>query len=202
MKTVVWDVDDVLNDLMKAWFAHWVSKQGGVFHLTFDELTVNPPHELLGIGRSEYLASLDDFRLSGGAAKLQPLSEVFAWFRQNGDSCRNIALTATPLRAAPASAEWVMRNFGRWIRSYNLVPSPRETEDAGAGHATKSDFLRWWGKADILVDDNEENVAGALSAGIQAVLFPRPWNSSKLSVAEALASLTELIGAESKRAGE
>lgn len=193
MKTVVWDVDDVLNDLMKVWFAHWLSKQADIFHLTYEEITGNPPHELLGITREDYLESLDNFRLSGGTEKLQPNSGVFEWFCRYGDRCRHLALTATPLRAAAASAEWVIRNYGRWIRSFNLVPSPRPGESAGGCYdATKQDFLRWWGKGDILVDDSPENVRDALSLGMQAVLFPRPWNHSTRTAGEALEELTEL----------
>jgi len=191
VKTIIWDVDDVLNDLMKAWLEDWLSK-GKTLFFAYDQLIRNPPHELLEITASDYLASLDDFRLSGKVCRLQPVKEVFDWFCLHGDRFHNVALTATPLRTAHISAEWVMRNFGRWIRSFNVVPSPRPGEDFAGGHKTKSDFLRWWGKGDILVDDNEDNIAGAASLGMHAVLFPRPWNKSSLTVKETLGKLAHL----------
>ncbi|MFZ2448637.1 MAG: hypothetical protein WAW37_19930 [Syntrophobacteraceae bacterium] len=192
MKTIVWDVDDVLNDLMGAWFEDYAASNGADRSITYERLICNPPHEILGISRMEYLASLDRFRLSGKFEKMEPVAEVFEWFCRHGDRSHNVALTAAPLCASPVSAEWAMRNFGRWIRSFNVIPSPRPGVDAARRHLTKSDFLGWWGKADILVDDSEENIAGAVSLGIQAVLIPRPWNRSAQTLRQALDELTEL----------
>jgi hypothetical protein len=192
MKTVIWDVDDVLNDLMRAWFEEYATLSGADSHVTYDRLTSNPPHELLGISRMEYLESLDKFRLSGMAEKMKPVAEISEWFCHYGHSCHNVALTAAPLSASPVSAEWVMRNFGRWIRSFNVVPSPRHGIETAQYHGDKSDFLGWWGKADILVDDSEENIAGAVSLGIRAVLFPRPWNRSVLTIKETLEVITQM----------
>ncbi len=48
MKTIVWDIDDVLNDLTRAWFeTAWLPAHREC-RLTYEELKVNPPHELLG----------------------------------------------------------------------------------------------------------------------------------------------------------
>ena len=42
MVTIVWDVDDVLNDLMYQWFTHcWLRGPG--CKLSFEELNANPP---------------------------------------------------------------------------------------------------------------------------------------------------------------
>ncbi len=193
MKTIVWDVDDVLNDLMGAWFEDYAASIGADRFITYDRLTSNPPHALLGISHAEYVASLDKFRLSGMAEKMPPVAKIFEWFCRYGDSAHNVALTAAPLSASPVSAQWVMRHFGRWIRSFNVVPSARPGTEAAQYHMSKSDFLGWWGKADILVDDSEEHIAGALSLGMDAVLFPRPWNQSGQTINEALEELTELI---------
>jgi hypothetical protein len=192
MKTIIWDVDDVLNDLMRAWLEDWSSKSNAT-PVEFDRLTRNPPHELLGISRNEYLASLDSFRLSTLIEELPPTPEVFDWFCRHGDKCHNVALTAAPLFAGHLSAEWLMRHFGCWVQSFNIVPSPRDGDCSRQFHATKADFLRWWGKADMLVDDNEENIAGALSLGIRAVLVPKPWNHSALTLAETLHTITRFV---------
>jgi len=193
MKTIVWDVDDVLNDLMRAWFEDWRSSAGAGCTLAYDRITRNPPHELLGIAKEEYLASLDDFRLSGKAARLPPVAEMLKWFSRFGDGCHHVALTAVPLHACHVSAEWVMRNFGRWIRSFNVIPSPRPGTGAARHHPEKSDFLRWWGKGDIMVDDSPRNIAGAEALGLQTVLVPRPWNGSARTLPEALAELAEMV---------
>ena len=192
MKTIIWDVDDVLNDLMAAWFEDYSALSGTARFITYGHLTSNPPDELLGISRMEYLVSLDKFRLSAIAEKMSPVAEIFEWFCRYGEQCHNVALTAVPLCASHVSAQWVMRNFGRWIRSFNVIPSPRPGIEAAQYHSTKLDFLGWWGKADILVDDNEQNIAGALSLGMKAVLFPRPWNRSALTIKEALEIITQM----------
>lgn len=192
MKTIVWDVDDVLNDLMRTWFERWWVPSHPECPIGYHQISENPPHRLLGVSKLEYLASLDEFRLSDIAGQMRPVPEVLAWFRQYGDRFRHIALTATPLRTAPASAAWVMRYFGRWIRSFHVIPSPRESERIPIYDQSKEDFLRWWGKGDILVDDDSLNVTAARTLGIQVVLIPRPWNQSQMTLAEALAVLTSL----------
>jgi hypothetical protein len=192
MKTIIWDVDDVLNDLMRMWFEDWVSSRGSACSLSYEQLTSNPPHEILKIGRSEYLESLDAYRLSRKARRMHPVPEILDWFARFGSGFHHVALTAVPLCASHVSAGWVMQNFGRWIQSFNVVPSPRPWKQNGQPHVSKSDFLRWWGKGDVLVDDNPDIVACALSLGMHAVLIPRPWNRSQMTLDEALNVLTKL----------
>jgi len=193
VKTIAWDVDDVLNDLMRAWFEHCWMRAHPDCPLRYGRISDNPPDALLGISRADYLASLDGFRLSEGAETMLPVPEVLAWFRQYGKSCRHLALTAVPLRAASVSAAWVMRHFGAWIRSFHLVPSPRQDERIPNYDRTKEDFLRWWGKVDILVDDNPVNVASARSLGIEAILVSRPWNQGQQTLAQTLDTLTKSV---------
>jgi len=193
MLTIVWDVDDVLNDLMKTWFERcWVPSHLDC-PMSYNEMFENPPHGLLGVSKSEYLASLDEFRLSEIAREMMPVPEVLAWFHQYGDHFRHIALTTTPLRTAPVSAAWVMHHFGRWIRSFHLVPSPRQGEQIPVYDQSKEEFLRWWGKGDILVDDSPSNVALAQALGIQGVIIPHPWNQSQLTLTEVLDVLTRSV---------
>jgi hypothetical protein len=141
----------------------------------------------------EYTASLDEFRLSPIAAEMIPVPEVLAWFHKYGHHFRHVALTTTPLRTAAISAAWVMKHFGCWIRSFHLVPSPRQDEEIPVYDRSKEEFLRWWGKGDILVDDSPSNVASAWTLDIQGVLIPRPWNQSQLTLSEALGTLTRPV---------
>ena len=187
---LVWDVDDVLNPLTRRWFeGMWKPGHPGC-RLDYGDLTANPPHELLGVGLEVYLASLDEFRLSREYGRMEPRPEVLEWFRRYGDRCRHIALTATPVRTAPGSAEWVLRHFGDWIRTYHVVPSRRTGERIPDYDRTKAEFLEWWGRGDILVDDSPANIEGARRAGLKTILVPQPWNGRRDSLAEGLRELT------------
>jgi hypothetical protein len=192
LNTIIWDVDDVLNDMMRTWFeSAWLPRHPGC-GLAYDQITENPPHGLLGATLQEYLASLDAFRLSPEAKEMPPLRETLDWFQVHGARFRHMALTAVPIPASPVSAAWVMRHFGRWIRSFHVVPSTRHHETSPAYDASKGDFLRWLGKGDVLVDDSVQNVEEAKALGFRVVLMPRPWNGSLSTIREALDSLNSL----------
>src|SRR5262249_44798421 len=104
---------------------------------------------------------------------------------------RHIALTARPLDTAPAAAEWVMRHFGAYIRVFGVVPC-RSTPTTPFYDASKSEFLEWWGRGDILVDDSTDNIESAERIGVCGVLFPQPWNRGP-SARPALEVLTEAV---------
>jgi FMN phosphatase YigB (HAD superfamily) len=193
LKTIVWDVDDVLNDLMRDWLEH-AQKEGLVDPgRAYGDIAQNPPHRELGIPLEAYLLSLDGFR-QDHLEHLRPNPELLAWFSLHGHRCRHIVLTAVPLKAAHLSAAWVMRHFGLWIRSFNVVPSRRE-DDGLTDYETKKEFLGWWRQADILVDDSELHVDAANELGIKGVLMPRPWNRFRTgpSLQKTLAHLEQLI---------
>lgn len=191
MFTIAWDVDDVLNDLMRTWFMKaWLPSHPGS-RVAYEDLRSNPPHEVLGVALEEYLSSLDGFRQTC-YADLPPLPEALAWFEQHGDRYRHLAVTAVPLPYAPISAAWTMRHFGRWIRSFHFVPSARRGESIPSYDRSKREFLGWWGRADALVDDHLENVESVRQAGMRGVLMPRPWNGGADGVAETFRMLETL----------
>jgi hypothetical protein len=191
--TIVWDVDDVLNDLMHSWFHQSWQKLHPECKLHYSDLVTNPPHQLLGVSLPEYLDTLDRFRLNGDFQQLEPRSELLAWFEQSGSQFRHIALTATPINAAPISAAWVTKYFGQWIRCFGFVPSYRSGESIPIYDRNKGDFLEWWGKADILIDDSPTNIAAAEAVGVKAILMPQPWNHSQLTTADTLELLVRLL---------
>jgi FMN phosphatase YigB (HAD superfamily) len=192
MRTIVWDLDDVLNDLMLAWFNEaWIPAHPEC-RLSYSEITENPPDRVLGISRAEYLASLDEFRLSERARSLRPNAAVLAWLERSGADYRHVALTARPIGCTAPAAEWLFRHFGSYIRTFGVVPSRLATGEP-AYDTTKGDFLRWFGRADILVDDSEENIRSAEKFGIRGVLYPQPWNRCSLSVEGVLESLNKLF---------
>jgi FMN phosphatase YigB (HAD superfamily) len=190
MKTLVWDVDDVLNDLMREWLGTaWLPAHADSPVRDFAELRENPPHRLLGVRLEEYHESLDAFRSSLDRSPLAPSPGVLAWFREHGHRFRHVALTAVPLDQAPRSAAWVLTHFATWIRTFAVTPSPRAARPAGLGEGTKKEFLAWLGKGDVLIDDDEANVSGARALGMETILVPRPWNSGHGTLAERLQAL-------------
>lgn len=190
--TLVWDVDDVLNDLTRAWFeTAWrpAHAQGPV--TAYAQLTENPPHRLLGIARTEYLASLDAFR-AGHYGRLAPNPRLLAWMDEHGHRFRHLALTAVPLAAAAYSGEWVFRHWGRWIRGIQVVPSLRDGQEL-LWDRSKVEYLRWLGHPDVtLIEDNPAACAEAAAAGFRALLVPQPWNADQ--AAAGVGRLAELMG--------
>jgi hypothetical protein len=191
MNLLVWDIDDVLNELMREWFEqHWLPRHTEC-ETRYPQICANPPHQVLGISQREYLNSLDEFRASEAAQLMRPLPQVAEWFATHGRHYRHTALTARPLQSAPAAAEWTFRHFGDYIRTFSVVPS-RLTERVPAYDLSKREFLEWFGKPGILIDDSEQNIEAAQSLGMRGVLFPQPWNSCRRSIEETLALVTEL----------
>jgi FMN phosphatase YigB (HAD superfamily) len=193
MKTIVWDIDDVLNDLMKVWLEEFWRPGHPAAKTTYEAISVNPPHQLLGASREEYLASLDDFRLAGLYERLEPLPVVKAWFAAHGAKCRHVALTRVPVAVAPISAAWVLKNYGAWIRSFHFIPSYRAGEKPIVYDENKGTYLNYFGKADLLIDDTLENIEAAEKLGVKTLTFPRPWNGSQLTVSQILEKVSEVI---------
>lgn len=192
MLTIVWDVDDVLNNLMRTWLEEAWRPSHPACTVAYDQLRANPPHEVLDVAKSEYLASLDAFRDSGRAAALAPHPAILEWLTAHGHRYRHMALTARPLASAGSAADWVFRHFGNYIRCYGVVPSRLDPALPQYDH-DKADFLRWFGEADFFVDDSEENVAAVRTLGVNGIVFPQPWNQVSRSVEDTLKLLTEQV---------
>ena len=188
----MWDVDDVLNDLMGEWFRMSWLKNHPECSLDYSMIIHNPPHELLGVSKVEYLNSLDAFR-HNHFKDLNPLPEMLEWFSNNGSKAHHIVVTSVPLKAAHLSAEWVFKHFGRWIRSFNIVPSPRPGEAPEKEITTKAEYIRSFSKIDIVVEDSHETLRSMEEIGINTVAIPRPWNEFCGVTSDALTQLNSLI---------
>jgi hypothetical protein len=191
MLTIVWDVDDVLNQLMRRWFEDQWLPSHPECRLSYSDITENPPHRLLSVTKAEYLSALDRYRTSEAARRMQPRAEIADWLARYGREFRHLALTARPLDSAACASEWVFRHFGGYIRAFGVVPS-RLRPGEPLYDSDKSEFLQWLRGADVLVDDGPENIERASRAGIQGVLFPQPWNQSTQSAAEVLDMLAHM----------
>jgi hypothetical protein len=195
MKTIAWDVDDVLNDSTRTWFERaWLPAHPGCA-ASYEQLVENPPCTILGCTKAEYLASLDEFRQSEAARQMQPVPQVLQWFAEHGARVRHVAVTAAPLATVHLSAAWVIRHFGLWIRSFLFVPSPREGNPTPVYDRSKGEALRQWRTIDAFVDDSPDNLASAERFGIRTFCVPRPWNRASGSLPQILDELTTLEGA-------
>jgi phosphoglycolate phosphatase-like HAD superfamily hydrolase len=191
MKTIVWDIDDVLNDSTRAWFeTAWLPTHPAC-RLGYHGLTTNPPHELLGVSKDEYLASLDRFRLSRDAASRLPDKSLLDWFRAHGDQYRHIALTARPRETVCPALQWLLGHFGEWFQTFGFVPSKRPGQSSGQPDCGKADYLAWLDKADIFIDDSPDNCLAAKKLGIASFLVAQPWNESRLTVSDILELIFE-----------
>lgn len=160
--------------------------------MRYTDVSQNPPHGLLGVSREEYLSSLDEFRLGPGYARLEPNPDILSWLVAEGGSCRHVALTATPLRAAPPTAAWVLHHFGRWIREFAFIPAERTEESLPTYDADKGVWLARHSASWVLVDDSPQNIAAARAAGIATLSWPRPWNDG-VTTAETLRALSRYV---------
>lgn len=190
MLTLLWDVDDVLNDLTRRWFEDaWLVGHPDLA-LTYDQLTEQPAARLLGVSLDEYMFSLDEYR-NRQYLQLRPDPEVVGWFEEHGSHYRHAALTATPMKHAPAVAEWVMHHFGHWIRAFAIVPSPRADDRHPKYDLDKGSAAEWLGFAGVFIDDNPANIEAVAARGLRTIVVPRPWNSATRPVPEAI----DLLGA-------
>ena len=86
-----------------------------------------------------------------------------------------------------------MRHFGRWIRTFHVVPTPRDDDPAPEYEQSKAESLKHFRDVDVFVDDTPCNLAAVAESGVKAVAFPRPWNANRTSVRETLGLLAGLI---------
>jgi hypothetical protein len=173
MKTIIWDIDDVLNNLMEEWY-YW---SGSHDTCNYFELTDNPPYKSLNISRGLYLDSLDTFRFEC-FSELKPTPQILKWFEENGHEFNHVALTSTPLATAHISAQWVMRHFGQWIRNFAFIPSERKGVTIPSYHKSKADWINYFGKGDIFIDDNQNNTDEVFDKCVNTtvILYKQPWN--------------------------
>ncbi len=189
LPTIVWDIDDVLNDLTRAWLETAWRPAHPQCRLIYRELTANPPHRLLGISRQEFLVSLDRFRLSKEAEAMTPEPELADWFARYGNRYRHVALTARPRHTVFPAFQWVEKHFGAWFQTYAFVPSRRPGLPSHQPDRNKGDYLAWLEKVDFFVDDDQNNCDAAKRLGIKALLVARPWNGGDGNVKDILNSI-------------
>jgi FMN phosphatase YigB (HAD superfamily) len=194
-RVVIWDVDDVLNELMREWFDDWWRPGHPECTYRYADIAANPPHHVLGISEQTYLRSLDAFR-EDRFARLVPRPEVLEWFAEHGHRSHHVALSAPPEAFAHVSAGWVIEHFGQWIRTYAFVPARRGRPEVADPRTAKREYLEWLGRGDVFLDDREDNVESARALGLKGIVMPQPWSiSSHGSFRAALQELTAVLQA-------
>lgn len=191
MLTIAWDIDDVLNELMRSWLEEWWRPANPGSTVGYADLSANPPLAPLELTEAAYLASLDGFRASAKYANLQPPPELLKWFAAHGGNFHHLALTAVPRFAASFSAAWLFAHFGDWFRGFHFVPSARPADRFPAYDKSKAAFLRRVQAADIFIDDNPQAVARVQELGVKTFLVAQPWNRGGQPLAAILAELVE-----------
>ena len=186
---IIWDIDDVLNNLMDSWLSAWQLETNNDA-TKFSELTQNPPLKILSIDLETYYRSLDAFRNSAKARELKPNQSLLKWFREYGQHHNHIALTARPLKTMSNQAWWIYQNFGEWIHTLAVVPTLRDPK-IRQRFKNKAEYLDWLNQGDIFVDDNAENVAEVARLGLKSLLFPQPWNDNNQSEADFIKEFTK-----------
>ena len=174
---IAWDVDDVMNDLLRRWFEdRWLPTHPEC-NLKYEHIVENPPHNQLGVPLGDYLQSLDEYRMEKYLA-LEPNPILLKWFETNGAAFRHIVVTAVPLLTASLSAKWVFQHFGQWIRGFFLAPSPRAEALFPGYPANKRDIFETWIQPDLFIDDSSSNVQQARDCHIESILLKMPWSAS------------------------
>ncbi len=195
MKIIVWDVDDVLNNLMEIWFYEKWTREHPECSFSYDNLTENPPHRILGVSLEDYLESLDSFRKESYMT-LEPKAEVLHWFNLYGHKFRHIALTATPIHTSSIVAHWVLKNFCKWIRTIHIIPSFRHFDNSPVYEKNKGDFFEWFSRVDLFIDDSITNISLGTEKGIKTILWPQPWNRVNRSISETLLDINKILELE------
>lgn len=172
---LIWDIDDVLNDLSRLCIESTAQKlRPGI---KFEEIKNNPPLPELGCDLEEFRLILDECR-DKYLYSQAPRKDVLAFFQKNGENFRSMTLSSAPMDMASRSAEWVLRHFGRWIHGTVFVPSPRKRVITGSPlFSSKAEAVVTLGG--ILIDDMPINVEAVKKAGGKALYFPAPWNENK-----------------------
>ena len=188
MALVIWDIDDVLNELSARWL-EWVNDPA-----ITDKSQLTNPHfeEVLGWNRGHYLESLDRFRAER-FIDLEP-NRLVQSFMSRHTQVSNVLLSATPLSCAPFSAQWGFVHFGQWIDGVLIAPSPRP--ETPSTNKTKRDHIQRLvdaGDRVICIDDQPANIREAERAGALAFLWPQPWNESESSQAAVLDSISNIL---------
>jgi hypothetical protein len=173
---LVWDVDDVLNDLT----LRVLEVLGFSTIPTPVDLIPDPSKliESLGIDHDYYIGALDHFRRTR-FQELQPNHDVIKWLHSYGERFTCMALTSTPVEFFPVSAMWVMTHFNPWIDTIGCTPSKRPTDPLGMRYVTKGEHLQRLKVPYILIDDSAKNLTSVDPMSGKGMIFPTPWNSTQ-----------------------
>jgi hypothetical protein len=191
---IVWDIDSVLNNFEEEWFLYYKSINHEKYkNLFFNDIVDNPPHNILGITKEEYLESLNYFR-KYCMHTVKPNMSVLDWLNVYGSKINSSVLTSALYPSLEESAYWLFSNYKRYIRSYTVIPSYINKENAIIYDETKLDFLKKTRNVDIFIDDNEKTINSVKEflPHIKVFCPKQPWNNG-VKIETILNDLTRII---------
>lgn len=176
MLNIAIDIDDTLNNLMQVWLLHYNLQRGTLFK--FEDLKVNPPHEILGITKKDYINNLDKFKINY-YNKVIVNKKFWWWFDINGTKANFIAITSTSMETVSESSKWLFNCFGEWIRNYVVIPNHTDKYHEYKYFQSKAQWMDWFGKVDIYIDDNEKSIkqVNEICPKVKTICIKQPWNS-------------------------
>lgn len=186
---IVWDVDDVLNNLMASWIDDWSYRNKKKYRI--NDLIENPPNRMLKISLEEYYNDLDTFRNENNGDHIPVNKEIMVWFKEKGHLFHNIACTARSKSTRACQARWIYNNYGNWISTVNMSYSGRLKNKKDS--LNKIEFLGFLNKDLLFIDDNEDTIKEAKDMGFDTLLYPQPWNSSTITVNELINKINQKI---------
>ena len=172
MKTIAWDVDDVLNECMRTWL-----KPRGCPPIRAGR---SPTRKSWRIRRAASSAARGGIsRLARRVPPVGPPGRC-SRFRRSCIGSSSTARSCGTWPSAPChcrrpiSAAWVFCHFGRWIRSFHFFPRRTRANPA----------LRSLERRGVATMGNDRRVGGRQSRqfglrqtfGNRTFCFPRPWN--------------------------
>lgn len=180
MITIIWDIDDTLNDFQYRWFINYKFNNNLCCIDNYEKLKENPCWGLLGISTDRYHNSIDRYRRDNYTL-IQPNKEILEWFECYGYKAEHIALTAAPLEHTDITAYWLFKHFGQWIRTFHFIPSERRSSYYPIYDKNKVEYIinKFNKKKILFVDDNEINISEAEKLGITSYCVKQPWNKGE-----------------------
>lgn len=163
------DLDDTVWDFQSVFFKFWNEKFGTSYNIK--NLSVYPLEDLFKISHSELEDFLDEFELYSDFKKLPIIEGARKAIKKLKESHEIFFITARPPKRRASTEECFTYHFGELDKIYFLG------EPKFLKFKTKGELCNFFG-ADILIDDNIENLKSCSTFTIEPFLFNHYWNQN------------------------
>lgn len=176
MKTIIWDVDDTLNNFRFDWFLHNKEELKKIDHdISYDYFNIKNPYNILNDNKDTFIKSLKDFK-NYNHFKITVNKEIYNWFYKYGKNYNHIILTKCSKDYFEFAVNFVNKYFGKWIQSYNYISGNKK--DNLNEFLTKAEFIKkYFKEIKYFIDDSEKNCKQVEELGIKTFCPKQPWNN-------------------------